>query len=65
LSPIHKDGNKTCFIDTIKYVAFNSRVNFINENTLSDEAHLCFNLYAPERLPVFYYAIKHRYYGLL
>ena len=38
LSPIHKEGNKPCFINTINYgcTIFTSCVNFINENTLSE-----------------------------
>jgi len=39
LSPIQKEGNKPCFIYTIKYdcTTFTSRVNVLNKNTVRTE----------------------------
>ena len=39
MSPIHKEGNKPCFIYTIKYdcTTLTSHVNVVNENTVRTE----------------------------
>jgi len=37
MSPLHKDGHEPCFISLLIYdcTTFTSRVNFLNENTVT------------------------------